>query len=480
MLSTMTFRAKQFACFGFILGLAAVASVESLYTMRRLRRELDTAIELRSFRLDQSRQIALSTAEMRSATRGITLFALRNNQAGLARAQAGFEASARKMQDIVNAMAAGQLSGPEAAAVDTIRSALEQWMQAYPQFVGLCVSGRAEEADAIALQRMSPVMDAIQKSAADFGQANVAWRDRAVAQFQASIDHSTGVTVVMNLLLMLAAGAALIVVLHLNKILRGITDSVQAGASQIARASAQVSSASQSLAQGSSTQAASLEETSASTQEIGVAAQKNREGSEAADSLVVQSGEQFDKANQNLESMVQAMSEISASSHNISRIIKVIDEIAFQTNILALNAAVEAARAGEAGAGFAVVADEVRNLAQRCAQAAQDTSASIEESIAKSAEGKERVDQVALSIRLATQQALGVKGLISEVNRGSQEQAHGIQEIGRAMAQMEQITQKNAANAEDTAAAAEELMAQSGSLQDLVGQLTALVGRTTN
>jgi methyl-accepting chemotaxis protein/methyl-accepting chemotaxis protein-1 (serine sensor receptor) len=174
--------------------------------------------------------------------------------------------------------------------------------------------------------------------------------------------------------------------------------------------------------------------------------------------------------------MVVAMNGIGDSSNKIAKIIKVIDEIAFQTNILALNAAVEAARAGEAGMGFAVVADEVRNLAQRCAQAAKDTAALIEESIAKSNDGKTKVDQVAVAIRTITEESAKVKTLVDEVNLGSQEQARGIEQIGKAIAQMEQVTQKNAANAEESAAAAEELNAQSETLKDVVERLTAMLG----
>ena len=135
--------------------------------------------------------------------------------------------------------------------------------------------------------------------------------------------------------------------------------------------------------------------------------------------------------------------------NKIAKIIKVIDEIAFQTNILALNAAVEAARAGEAGMGFAVVADEVRSLAQRCAQAAKDTAALIEESILKSGDGKGKVDQVTTAIRTITADTTSVKTLVEEVSLASQEQARGIQQIGKAIVQMEQVTQSTAANAEE-------------------------------
>ena len=174
--------------------------------------------------------------------------------------------------------------------------------------------------------------------------------------------------------------------------------------------------------------------------------------------------------------MLSAMEEINSSSSKISRIIKVIDEIAFQTNILALNAAVEAARAGEAGMGFAVVADEVRNLAQRSAQAARDTAELIEESIAKSRDGKIRVAELANSIREITEAATRTKTLLDEVSVGSEEQARGVEQIGRAITQMEQLTQQTATAAEQGAAAADQLRAESRGMQDVAAELTAMIG----
>ncbi|MFN7994814.1 MAG: methyl-accepting chemotaxis protein [Bryobacteraceae bacterium] len=267
-----------------------------------------------------------------------------------------------------------------------------------------------------------------------------------------------------------------VIVRSVNRTLRQTVGELSEGAEQIASAAGQVSGSSQSLAQGASEQAASLEETSASSEEINSMARKNSENSLGAVELVTQSQHRFEQTNQSLDQMVVAMGEINASSDKISKIIKVIDEIAFQTNILALNAAVEAARAGEAGMGFAVVADEVRNLAQRCAQAAKDTATLIEESIAKSNDGKVKVDQVATAIRSISEESAKVKTLVDEVSLGSQEQARGIEQIGKAISQMEQVTQKTAANAEESAAAAEELNAQSETLKDVVERLSDLVG----
>ena len=194
---------------------------------------------------------------------------------------------------------------------------------------------------------------------------------------------------------------------------------------------------------------------------------------------MTETAHRVEDANHNLEEMVQSMKEINSSSEKISKIIRVIDEIAFQTNILALNAAVEAARAGEAGMGFAVVADEVRNLAHRSAQAAKDTAALIEESIAKSNEGNKKLQLVAGSIQQVTGSATQVKVLVDEVDVGSQEQSRGIEQIATAVTQMETVTQRSAASAEESAAASEELAAQAQALHDIVERVRQLVGGNT-
>ena len=280
---------------------------------------------------------------------------------------------------------------------------------------------------------------------------------------------------VLLLSISLGSGLLFLFVRSLSRTLRQTVSELLEGAGQVASASAQVASSSQALAQGSSEQAASLEETSASSEEITSMTRKNAENSATAATLMTDVDRRVTEGNQTLEQMVLSMQEITGSSDKISKIIKVIDEIAFQTNILALNAAVEAARAGEAGMGFAVVADEVRNLAQRSAQAAKDTSALIEESIAKSNEGGARLQRVSDVIRAITDSTIKVKTLVDEVNLGSQEQAQGIEQISKAIAQMDQVTQSTAASAEESASASEELSAQAEAMQHAVSKLSRLV-----
>jgi methyl-accepting chemotaxis protein/methyl-accepting chemotaxis protein-1 (serine sensor receptor) len=277
-------------------------------------------------------------------------------------------------------------------------------------------------------------------------------------------------------------GCALLGVLAILAMRRAIrtlqltTGELQQGADEVAAAAGQVAMSSQELAQGCSQQAEWLQETAASSETISSIARNNSDKSVAAADLVNQSGRRFTEANLLLEQTVMAMTDLNQQSGKISSVVKVIDGIAFQTNILALNAAVEAARAGEAGMGFAVVADEVRNLAQRCAQGAKDTSELIEQSVSKSVETKAMVDQVALAIHGIIEQAAQVKALVDEVNAGGQEQARGAEQVGQSVAKIGKVTQQTAASAEESAAAAEELTAQSQTFKSLLDRLTTLAG----
>ncbi len=364
----------------------------------------------------------------------------------------------------------------ERQEVAGVKAALEKWKNAFVRLKAALDAGRLSEADAIAegdINAAAAEIEKLSKAIAD-GQ----YQQMNESRIEAGQTYHTArwLMAAMTMLALLTVLAVVWLVRGINLRLRQTAVELFEAAEQTSHAASQVSSSSQSLAQGSSEQAASLEETSASSEQISSMAKRNSENSNAAADLVTDSQQKFTETNRSLDQMVAAMGEINTSSDKISKIIKVIDEIAFQTNILALNAAVEAARAGEAGMGFAVVADEVRNLAQRCSQAAKDTAQLIEESISNANDGKRKMDQVATAVRVIDQQAGKIKTLVDEVNLGSQQQAQGIDQIGKAISQMEQVTQSTAASAEESASAAEQLNAQSVALKNIVEQLTVMVG----
>lgn len=280
----------------------------------------------------------------------------------------------------------------------------------------------------------------------------------------------------LSIFMLAACMYATSLIRRLSNELRRLGREMKSSAEQVASAASQVSSASHSLAQGASEQAASLEETSASGEEITAMTQKSAQSSEEAAHLVGAMDGRIRQANTALSEMVQSMQSINESSDKIAHIIKIIDAIAFQTNILALNAAVEAARAGQAGLGFAVVADEVRNLAQRSAQAARDTSELIQESISRSAEGKDKLCQVTAAIGAINESAEKVRTLVDEVAAGSREQNRGIEQIAKSIGQIEKVTQAVAANAEESASSSEELSAMADTMRKSAGELQDMVG----
>ncbi|MBD3221930.1 hypothetical protein GF314_11880, partial [bacterium] len=287
---------------------------------------------------------------------------------------------------------------------------------------------------------------------------------------------STSMLVGLALCVVLGVAMSWLITRSITVPLRNIIERLAAGSIQTTSAADQVSSASVSLADGASRQAASVEETASSVQEMAAMTRQNAASSREARDLAGSTKQAADKGTEAMGRMVEAIDHIKQSSDDTARIIKTIDEIAFQTNLLALNAAVEAARAGEAGQGFAVVAEEVRNLAQRSAEAAKNTAQMIEAAVTNANTGVAITREVGDVLEEISTAATSVNEVIGNIANASDQQADGISQINDAVGQVDQITQSNAANAEQSASASEELSGQAEELNGMVVELSSMVG----
>jgi methyl-accepting chemotaxis protein/methyl-accepting chemotaxis protein-1 (serine sensor receptor) len=476
MLHQMTIGRKLTSCFLALL-MAVVGLAYSAYHFSgTLSASLDQALNQLSRKTELAGQIQQQVFQMRASQRGVLLFAMmgQRNKAETARAdmRAGMDQLSETLAKISPLLETAK--GRQGAAL--IQNNLAEWK---PLYDAIEKGSSAHGLDAGGVEKMSRTVELAQQMNEAAGAIIEAQRGMMAAASADAASAKSRIHWIIALAFALSLALTVVVLLVIRDVtrkLQALASEMGSGAEQVAAAAGQVATASQSLAQGSTRQASALEETSATTTEINAMAQKNAENSRAVTGIVTESGEKFKLARQALETTVASMNDIAVASEKMGKIIKDIDEIAFQTNILALNAAIEAARAGEAGLGFAVVADEVRNLAQRSTLAARDTATLIDDSIGKTAQGKQNVAQVAELVQLVAGEIESARQMVNDVDHGSREQAHGVEQITIALGQMEQVTQGVAATAEESAAAAEELSAQSDALREMVGRLGSMVG----
>lgn len=333
-----------------------------------------------------------------------------------------------------------------------------------------------QEAQKYYKSEMSSYLNNVQKILDEIAQLSDRGLSEAKRSSEGQLDHFKILAVMGSILgTVVAVGLGILLTISITKPLKRVLEGLSAGSEQVSSGSNQVASASQSLAEGSTEQAASLEETSASMEEMASMTKQNSENAHQAKSMMAQAHQVVDNVNNHMQEMGTAIEKITKSSEETSKIIKTIDEIAFQTNLLALNAAVEAARAGEAGAGFAVVADEVRNLALRAAEAAKNTNDLIESTIKAIQHGS----KLTLSTKEAFKQNVEISGkigkLVDEIAAASQEQAQGISQVNKAVAEMDKVVQQNAANAQESASASSQMSAQAEQLKNYVKELNVLI-----
>jgi methyl-accepting chemotaxis protein len=471
-----TIGVKLGVSFGSLFAVAVLLGLASLQATSRLGSDLERAINVVARTQFLAGQAATASAAMESSERAVA-FALVLQQAD--KAEAGrreYEKAQAELTDSIRELGAVASDSASRDAIAALQAKAAQQARNHSELQSLMASGQMDVALKLFDERLAPGLHEMNARARDL----VERQERQLSVVTAAAeDHKAQNRWLLLALCIISVPVALgvsAVIRSASRKLRSLSSQIAAAAREVGDASRQISDSSRMIADGASRQAGSLEETSASSQELSSITQKNAEQSHNAAVMMGEVDSRVHEANSTLDEMVASMKGISASSEKIARIIKVIDEISFQTNILALNAAVEAARAGEAGMGFAVVADEVRRLAQRCAQAAKDTAALIEESIQTSAEGSRKIDRVSTSVVSITESATRVKQIVDQLSLSSQEQAQGIELIARSLTQLESATQQAAASAEQSASVSETMATQAVVMNRVVTELVSLVG----
>jgi methyl-accepting chemotaxis protein len=466
---------KLFAGVGVLLLLTVVEGGVAVWGSARVQRDI-AEVTQSSGELQKTLAIYTSLFKIESSVKSMLWAGLDNDQALYAAEKKASLAEFTAASQSVDALTATMRTRGNGEQAAELRRKLDEWKTLHAQIVEMSDAGRLAEALETLRTKATPLFRSAEESAQSI--ASQMFKATGDATLSLSGSWSRSLTAIVIGVALLVGALVTLLVRSINMRLRGMSRELAEGGQMVVEASTQMSASAQSMSQGAAEQAASLEETSASMEEIAAMTRTNADNSQQAAHLMAEAARVLQQSNQSLGDMVGAMNSIKESSNRVSKIIKTIDEIAFQTNILALNAAVEAARAGEAGMGFAVVADEVRNLAQRSAQAARDTTALIEGAIASSSEGSQRVAQAAESFAAITERVTVVKQLVDSVSVASGQQAHGIEQVLQGIRQMEKVTQTTAATAEESAAASEQLSAQAGVTMRLVERLETMVGHS--
>src|ERR1022692_2253654 len=495
----MTVGKKLAISFGTLLGVSCLLGYSSLETVRRLGGMLDTEVNENAKTADLIGAIKLqlhAMKELATATQFSyavsSVLKLDPRQVKTVQSlgecanchafgdadqhRHGFAVLADRATVLFNELRPLVHSEKARSSLAVIGPAIGEWRQIFDQYVAFAAKDDFASGHALVTDKMEPLLEHVSAAADALEAEQQSLRTAAKASAATNVGRSRWTTLALIAISLLCGIVVVVVIREINRLLREIAAELNQGARRVSGDAEELRLASHTLERGAAEQAAALEQTSASSEQVNRTAHQNAEHSAKATGLIKDVRNHMLETNQVLDQMMTAMQEIGRSSERISKIIKVINEIAFQTNLLALNAAVEAARAGEAGMGFAVVADEVRTLARRCADAAKDTEGLIGESMARSKDGQTHLDQLTDRIRSIAQGTESVTTLADLVESGSLQQAQSMQEIEKALVHMRSLTEKTASNAEESSGVGERLSGESKSLQSVVQRLDVMVG----
>lgn len=459
--------------FAAILIMVLILLVINFSSMKSMELRLENIVEQNVYKTKLSNDMIDAANEIAIRMRNVVLLedftAKQEQQKEIERQRVIYNKASEELEKIVADNKETQLRA-------NIKQTANLSTQLTNKVINLGLQNKVKEATELLVKEAAPANDNVRKEMEKY----VVYQNERnqIDKEEASLAYKRG----YNITIAIGICSFVIGVLIAVFLTRGITKPVEqiiqeltGSANQVAAASVQLAASSEQLAEGSSEQAASIQETSASLEETASAVKQNTENTRQAAQLSSEAKESADRGYEEMKDMMEAMVKIKTSSDQISKIIKVIDEIAFQTNILALNAAIEAARAGDAGMGFAVVADEVRKLAQRSAQAAKDTAVIIESNIELSKKGVASAKKVNESLGEISIQIKKIHELMDEIVAASKEQTQGIMQINKAIAQMNQVIEENAGSAEESASASEELSSQAENMKEIVKKLAVLV-----
>lgn len=465
----MSFKSKIYAIVALLIFLAVFIGGVGIFAMTRINHSIENAIHYTNN--------VSSLKDLKSEMQDVLINVREMVLAPTAEMASEEKANIDRSVGVINAALDNiQVTGQSAALWSSLRNDWEKHQEIVGRIYANTIAGNKDMAFRILTEECNPTRVEESRLIANVVKNEEADLQGAMFDARTSFERAWWTSFISAIVgISLGIILAVAIVSRLNRTLSTSIASLRERSEDVSRIAAQLASGADELASGATEQASSLEETSSALEEMASMTRQNADNAEQTKTTTSNTLNLITSGSDTVGGVIDAMREIDTSSEKISEIIQTIEEIAFQTNLLALNAAVEAARAGDAGKGFAVVADEVRSLAIRSSEAAKSTSELIRGSVEKVQTGSAQVNELAESFEQIQSESRNVGRLVDEISSATREQALGVDQVNTAVAQMDKVTQSNAATAEESAAAANDLSEQSNSLNELVNGLARVV-----